>query len=260
MNLTCRYAMRPTSAQYRWLAVILEMTRLLYNAALEERIGAWKKAGKSITCYDQYKSLTEIRADDPDGLGALPATLGRWPLKQVDLAFKAFFSRVKRKSGKAGFPRFRGRAGWRSFGFIEFSGIRLQDDRLLFAGMSLRLRMHRPLPADAAIKSAVFTFDGRHWAVSLNVETASVVMHERPDEMAGLDWGVEKLATLSTGETVENRRFGRNAAAESGAVAARCRAPGEARGGASRRRPVCSAPSGSSPTGAAPTCTSAPPT
>ena len=38
----------------------------LYSAGMEERIDCYKKAGKSISRYDQYKSLTEIWADDPD--------------------------------------------------------------------------------------------------------------------------------------------------------------------------------------------------
>ena len=38
----------------------------IYNAALEERILAWQKAGKSISKFDQIKSLTQVRADDKD--------------------------------------------------------------------------------------------------------------------------------------------------------------------------------------------------
>ena len=34
-----------------------------YNAALEERIGAYRKAGGSLSLYDQNKSLTELRKD-----------------------------------------------------------------------------------------------------------------------------------------------------------------------------------------------------
>lgn len=101
-------------AQHRALERILEGQRLLYNAALEERIEAWRKARISITKIDQIKSLTVIRQDDPAGYGVLPANLSRWSLKKVDEAFQAFFRRLKAKHGKAGFPRFRGHSGWRS--------------------------------------------------------------------------------------------------------------------------------------------------
>ena len=76
------------------------------------------------------------------GYGALPVTLSRWPLKRVDAAFKAFFRRLKVKRGKAGYPRFRGKSGWRSFGFTEFVGIRLINGRLVVKGLAGGLKLH----------------------------------------------------------------------------------------------------------------------
>ena len=64
--------LRPTRQQYRRLEAILEGQRLLYNAALEECSQAWRKSHKSVTRIEQTKSLTTIRADDPQGYGALP--------------------------------------------------------------------------------------------------------------------------------------------------------------------------------------------
>jgi len=110
--LTYQYGLRPKRQQYRRLEAILEGQRLLYNAALEERSQAWGKSHKSVTRIDQNKSLTTIRADDPQGYGALPVTLSRWSLKKVDEAFQAFFRRIRAKRGKAGFPRFKSRHRW----------------------------------------------------------------------------------------------------------------------------------------------------
>jgi putative transposase len=49
MFLSFQYGLRPTRAQHRALDAILEGQRLLYNAALQERIEAWRKARTSIT-------------------------------------------------------------------------------------------------------------------------------------------------------------------------------------------------------------------
>ena len=110
--LTYQYGLRPKRQQYRRLEAILEGQRLLYNAALEERSQAWSKSHKSVTRIDQTKSLTTIRADDPQGYGALPVTLSRWSLKKVDEAFQAFFRRIRAKRGKAGVTRFKSRHRW----------------------------------------------------------------------------------------------------------------------------------------------------
>jgi putative transposase len=52
----------------------------------------------------------------------------------VDGSFAGFFGRVKR-GVKAGFPRFRGYGRLDSFGFAEFSGIRLDGKRIRFNGV-----------------------------------------------------------------------------------------------------------------------------
>ena len=71
---------------------LLHMARELYNAALQERRDAWKRAGNSITYFDQTKSLTMVRNDDPEWK-ALTVTIGRGALKAIDRAFQAFFPR-----------------------------------------------------------------------------------------------------------------------------------------------------------------------
>jgi putative transposase len=214
--LTYQYGLRPKRHQYRRLEAIPRGQRLLYNAALEERSQAWSKSHKSVTRFEQTKSLTTIRADDPQGYGALPVNLSRWSLKKVDDAFQAFFRRLTAKRGKGGFPRFKSRHRWRSFGFSEFSGIRLIDGALVFKGMRgrLELHLHRSLPENASIRSCTLTKEGRAWRVALQIELAEVhTVRREAGNLVGIDWGVERLATLSTGEAIENPRFGAAAAA-----------------------------------------------
>ena len=71
----------------------LETSRLLFNAGLEERSGAWRKAKLRIGLHDQYKSLTLLSGDP--SLRGLPVHLLRWSLKRLEFAFKGFFERVR---------------------------------------------------------------------------------------------------------------------------------------------------------------------
>ena len=110
MILVFRYRLLPSKTQHRALERILESQRQLYNAALEERIGAYRKAGKTLTYFDQTRGLTEWRRTDPEAT-QLPSNLQRATLKRLDEGYRGFFRRVK-KGAKPGFPRFRGtRAG-----------------------------------------------------------------------------------------------------------------------------------------------------
>lgn len=205
--LTYVYRIRPTAAQHAQLDKILADQRALYNAALEERISAWKR-GVSISMNDQTRSLTEIRAFDPT-YGGVPYNVSKWTLKRLDDAFKAFYRRVKYRAGKAGFPRFRSASRWRSFGFHQLAGLRLTGRKLAFSGGivgGLDIKLHRPLPPGATLKSAVFTKEGRHWRVALAIALAAPAAHARPDTACGIDVGVETLATLSDGTRFENVR------------------------------------------------------
>src|SRR5207249_3118369 len=107
MILSYRYRLLPTKRQHRALETILESQRELYNAALEERIDAYRKTNVTRTYFDQSKALTVWRQSDRDA-SALPVNLQRATLKRLDEAYKGFFRRVK-AGDKPGFPRFRGK-------------------------------------------------------------------------------------------------------------------------------------------------------
>ena len=66
----------------------------LYNAALEERISAYRLTSKTIGFAAQCKCLTEIRAHHPE-YRAPNAQSAQVTLKRLDLAFGAFLRRVK---------------------------------------------------------------------------------------------------------------------------------------------------------------------
>ena len=140
MIVAYRYRLLPAKRQHRALERILESQRQLYNAALEERIGAYNKTGVTRTYLDQTKALTEWRRSDAEA-SALPLCLQRATLKRLDEAYRGFFRRIA-KGGKPGFPRFRGKGWFDSFGFRQFEGITLRSGRLRFKGMPGALRVH----------------------------------------------------------------------------------------------------------------------
>src|SRR5271156_5015015 len=90
---TFRYPLRPTKAQEAELDVCLWRCRQIYNAALEQRISAYRRQRKSLTRFDQQKDLTELRRFDPD-FGAVAATILRSALKRIELGYGAFFRRL----------------------------------------------------------------------------------------------------------------------------------------------------------------------
>jgi putative transposase len=85
MILTYLYRVLPSRHQHRALERLLEAQRELYNAALEERIDAYRKQGISRSYIDQTRALTEWRQSDPEGASVSPH-MQRWTLKRLDHA------------------------------------------------------------------------------------------------------------------------------------------------------------------------------
>src|SRR5437016_14322478 len=93
----------PTRPQSEALMVQLSEACRLYNAALQERIEAYRTHHKSINYYDQAAQLTEIRkAGD---LGLPNCHCAQHVLRRLEKAFKAFFQRIT-PGQKPGVPRF----------------------------------------------------------------------------------------------------------------------------------------------------------
>ena len=113
MHRTQTYTAKLSPATHTRLHAFFEQQRLLYNAALEERISAYQKAGQSLGLYDQNKSLTTLR-EDPE-FSPYDLRCQRSCLFTLDRAFKSFFRRVQ-AGQKPGFPRFKSKdRGVRSF-------------------------------------------------------------------------------------------------------------------------------------------------
>jgi putative transposase len=228
--LTFKCRLLSSRGQHDKLRAALDHTRDLYNSALAERIECYRKTGKGRSWQDQCKGLTELRADP--AWTTYPVTLQRWPLKQVDLAFAAFFRRVKAKNGKAGFPRFRGHEWFKTFGFSDRSGWGVTGARLRMKGIgSVRIHLHRPLPS-VPIACKVKR-EGRHWYALLTVEALCATEHVGP--AVGIDVGLTTLAALSTGEMIANPRPARRAERE---MRRRQRQLSRCKRGSKRRRKV----------------------
>lgn len=82
----------------------LALTRESYNAALTDRRERWCLGRQSVTKYEQYKTLTELRREMPECSNVLLVIL-REPIDRLDKAYQSLFRRVKAK-GKPGHPRY----------------------------------------------------------------------------------------------------------------------------------------------------------
>src|SRR5262245_34515445 len=113
MRITYKYRLHPTPAQRTALQQVLHCCRWVYNRALETRKEAWEQRKESVNRYDTVNMIPQWKAEHKflvDG----HAQAMQEALTRLDLAFRAFFRRVK-VGEKPGYPRFRGYHRYDSF-------------------------------------------------------------------------------------------------------------------------------------------------
>jgi putative transposase len=185
----------------------------LYNAALQERIDAYKMAGKSLNYYDQANQIVAVKEVRPE-YRDIHSQLLQDVLKRVDKAYAAFFRRVK--AGQApGYPRFHGRERYSSFTYPQ-AGWSLHNNRLTLSKIgTVKVKLHRPI--QGKVKTTTIKREGEHWYVcfSVDVEAAGVEIGAHvqraqvhaTNKAVGIDLGLTTFAVLSNGQRIENPRY-----------------------------------------------------
>ena len=211
------YKLYPSATQAEGLLELLRLHKDLWNAALEERIDAWRKAGKSITYEDQCRSLTQVRGELPQDWTTMNCSSQQITLRRLDKAFKAFFARCA-KGQSPGFPRFKSLSrmpgigfkghgdGWRfapnianggrpdDFGVMRWA----KHGALRLQGLG-HIKCRGQARAAGVIKSCELLYRHGEWHVSVTLECADAdVARQRKEHHAmGADWGVSTLLTIA---------------------------------------------------------------
>ena len=127
--------------------------------------------------------------------------------ERVELAFQAFFRRVKAKAQEVGYPRFKSFGRYDSMTFPQYgNGVRLEGDRLILSKVgAVHLVLHRPI--EGIPKTVTLTRSRTSkWFACFSCETDA---HPLPptNSVVGVDVGLATFATLSNETKIENPRF-----------------------------------------------------
>jgi putative transposase len=124
----------------------------------------------------------------------------------VDLAFKAFFRRVK-AGEEPGYPRFHGKGRYDSLTFPQYgNGCQLTDGVLKLSKVgALRVVQHRPLEGTPKTCTIRRSATGK-WYVTIPCEVDAQPL-PATGEAVGIDVGLTSFSTLSTGEQTPSPKF-----------------------------------------------------
>jgi putative transposase len=201
-----RVRLYPTDSQVERLHFMLDVTRQTYNALLEERRYAWTARRIAVTSAAQYAEITALRREDAR-FGAVYRECVDAVLHRLDLAYEAFFRRVKRGE-TPGFPRYKAASRWRQLTFPHGSRalkFNATQSRVRIPGVgTVGVRKGRLVPAFG--RAFVYEKNGRWYA--LFECTRDPAPLPSTGHIIGVDRGVHVLAATSDGELLANGKYG----------------------------------------------------
>ena len=202
-----QYRLYLTKGQRRILEQQLEKCRWVYNQTLAARRDAWEQRHETLGLYDTQALLPAWKAERTT-LKLVHSQVLQNVQVRVDLAFKAFFRRIKAGQAGVGFPRFKGFGRYDSFTYPQYgNGARLEGRTLLLSKIgTVEVNLHRPVEGRIKTVTLRRSSTGK-WFVAFAVEREHIAVTDVSEAAVGVDVGLEKFATLSTGETIDNPRF-----------------------------------------------------
>lgn len=182
----------------------LKLCRDLYNAALAERIYAFKMQGVSLTGYSQANELPELKKTYPE-YGEVGSQVLQEVLERLDKAYKAFFRRLNTRE-KSGFPRFKGRYRYDSF-TLKSSGWNLDGRYLSIRNVGrFKLRLSRPI--EGTIKTITIRRESTGaWYACFSCDSVPEKKLPETESIIGLDVGIKSFLVDSEGNAVDNPKF-----------------------------------------------------
>ncbi len=212
MRKTFKYRLYPNKQQQRLLERQLEECRWLYNHLLAERRDAWEQRRESVRLYDQHATLPALKVERPSLAGVQSQVVQNVAVR-IDLAFQAFFRRVRAGQQEPGYPRFRGQGRYDSLTFPQVPvGCKLDTDAKRLRVMNIgriKVILHRPLEGTPKTATLRRSSTGK-WYVSFSCECAEPSPLPETGQRVGIDVGLLTFAALSTGEAIANPRFFRH--------------------------------------------------
>jgi putative transposase len=207
MRKSFKYRIYLTNGQRRILEQQLEECRWAYNELLAERKRAYEERGESLRMYDTQAMLPVWKLTRP-ALKLVHSLVLQNVNIRVDLAFQAFFRRVKEGADKAGFPRYKGFGRYDSLTYAQYgNGVRLEGERLILSKVgAVQVVLHRPVEGTPKTVTLTRSRTGK-WFACFSCETEAEPLPPT-GAVVGVDVGLSSFATLSDeGKTIANPRF-----------------------------------------------------
>ena len=198
MNARHTYRLYPTDEQAKQLACTFGCVRYVYNWGLNLRAVGWRN-GERINYNATSAALTKLKKEEATKwLNDVSSVPLQQTLRDLQQAYTNFFEK------RAGYPSFKRRTGAQSASYTS-GAFKLDTTACTFSVSKIgfiKVKWSRGKPLEASSIRIIRDARGRYF-VSCVVEIEPVVL-PTTGETVGVDFGLNRLATLSNGDRIGN--------------------------------------------------------
>ena len=181
--------------------------RWIINRGLHQRKTAWEQEKHRITLFDQNNELAVLKEQEETAwLKEVHSQVLQQGLQDLESAHQHFFRRVQ-KGEKPGYPRFKRRGESDSFRYPQ--GVKVKDDLVWLPKIGW-VRFKKTREIEGIIKQTTILCKAGKWYVSFSCEVECEMTQVEPQDVLGIDLGLESFATtvsLNSESIVPNPRF-----------------------------------------------------
>ena len=202
-----KFELMPNGEQTRSMRRFVGACRFVYNRAL-----AWQKEQYELNPKIKFSylvlqnQLPNLKKDEQTSwLKEIPSQALQCALRDLESAYKNFFAK------RASFPRFKKKGVRDSYRYPQGFKVEECNNRLFLPKLGwVRYRKHRNI--EGIPKNLTISQQGGKWYASIQTEREVETPLHPSTTAAGIDVGVAKFATLSSGEIFEPKNSFRNKA------------------------------------------------
>lgn len=197
---TYKYKLKLNKTQEKICESWLHSCRNLYNLALSERIMVYEMRKKSVSKYDQYNQLPELKKLFP-WFGEVYSDTIQEVLDRLDKAYQNFF-----RGG--GFPKFSKKGEYNSFTFKRSIKVNSKTIKLPKIG-EVKYLNSRTIVGNP--KTATIIKENNNWFICITAEyeTAFETIEVDNQNPIGIDCGGVRFAALSNNTFIDSPEFKR---------------------------------------------------
>ncbi|MEA5496306.1 transposase [Limnoraphis robusta Tam1] len=233
MRLAYQYRLRLTTEQKARINHWLDLLRRHYNYLLGDRFDWWERNRCPVNAcsvlvshlrslreqpeyYGQKRDLVRLKQLFPE-YKDIHADVLQEMVKRVKLAFDRYI-KGDCNGNRSGKPRFKGKGRYRTFSYPRVKTDCIQNGYIQLPKLGkIKLIDHRPIPEGFTIKTALVTKKADGFYVTLSLVDHTVPdfnpdhIEATEDNSIGIDLGLEKFGSLSTGEVISIPQYFRKA-------------------------------------------------